>query len=135
MIDHLKNRFDHINIAGSFSPPFRELTKEEKRVIIDDIKKSEARVICVGLGTPKQDSWIKEHKSEFSGALFIPCGAIFDFFGGRINKAPSFISKIGFEWLYRLFSKDFKRLFYRYTFSNIYFMAHFFLQITRLKKY
>jgi len=135
MIDHLKNRFSHINIAGSFSPPFRELTKDERKEIIDNIKKSGARVICVGLGTPKQDNWIREHKSEFPGSLFIPCGAIFDFFGGRIKKAPSFISKIGFEWLYRLFSKDFKRLFYRYTFSNIYFMIHFFLQITRLKKY
>ena len=135
MMENLKNKFNHINIAGSFSPPFRELTKEERKEIIDNIKKSGARVICVGLGTPKQDNWIREHKSEFPGSLFLPCGAIFDFFGGRIKKAPSFISKIGFEWLYRLFSKDFKRLLHRYTFSNIYFIIHFFLQITRLKKY
>jgi N-acetylglucosaminyldiphosphoundecaprenol N-acetyl-beta-D-mannosaminyltransferase len=135
MTENLKNKFQHINIAGSYSPPFRELSEEEKNWILEDIRASGARVICVGLGTPKQDNWIREHKSEFPGSLFIPCGAIFDFFGGRIKKAPSFISKIGFEWLYRLFSKDFKRLFYRYTFCNIYFMIHFFLQITRLKRY
>lgn len=135
MTENLKNKFNHINIAGSFSPPFRELTREEKNEVIRNIKQSGARVICVGLGTPKQDNWIKEHKSEFPGVMFVPCGAIFDFFGGRIKKAPSFVSNIGFEWLYRLFSKDFKRLFHRYTFSNIYFIIHFFLQITRLKKY
>jgi N-acetylglucosaminyldiphosphoundecaprenol N-acetyl-beta-D-mannosaminyltransferase len=135
MIENLKNKFQHINIAGNYSPPFRELTEEEKNWVLEDIRASGARVICVGLGTPKQDNWIRQHKSELPGSLFIPCGAIFDFFGGRIKKAPSFISKIGFEWLYRLFSKDFKRLFPRYTINNIYFLYNFFLQITGIRKY
>lgn len=135
MIVNLKDRYHHINIAGSFSPPFRELSSQEKRDVISEIELSGARVICVGLGTPKQDNWIKEHKSIFPGVIFLPCGAIFDFFGGRIKKAPSYISKIGFEWLYRLLSKDFKRLFLRYTVDNLYFLFHFILQIFKLKKY
>ena len=124
----LKTNFDHINIAGSYSPPFRELSIKEKNEVVNNIKKSGARIVCVGLGTPKQDNWIKEHKSKLPGFLFLPCGAIFDFFGGRIRKAPRFISDIGFEWLFRLFSKDFFRLLPRYTIHNIYFVFHFLLQ-------
>tara|TARA_B100000945_G_C20392763_1_gene603184 strand:- start:612 stop:1367 length:756 start_codon:yes stop_codon:yes gene_type:complete len=135
MLFNLKEKYSHINISGSYSPPFRELSLEEKRDVINKIKKSGARIICVGLGTPKQDKWILEHKKEFSGVMFIPCGAIFDFFGGRIKKAPAIVSYLGFEWLYRLFSKDFIRLFRRYTIDNIYFLFHFFLQKTGLNKY
>ena len=135
MEEDLITNFDHINIAGSYSPPFRELSIIEKNDVINNIKKSGARIVCVGLGTPKQDVWIKEHKSKLTGFLFLPCGAIFDFFGGRIRKSPRFISNIGFEWLYRLFSKDFFRLLPRYTIHNIYFIFHFLLQLLRLRKY
>ena len=128
MVQNLKNKYNYINISGYYSPPFRDLSVEEKEEIINKIIASKARVVCVGLGTPKQDYWISEHKSKLPGVLFLPCGAIFDFFGGRIKKAPGWISYIGFEWLFRLFSKDFSRLFYRYTILNIYFLFHFFIQ-------
>ena len=135
MVHNLEIKYPYINISGYYSPPFRELNQTEKDEIVDRIIKSKARIVCVGLGTPKQDYWIYEHKKILKGVLFLPCGAIFDFFGGRIKKAPSLISKMGFEWLYRLFSKDFKRLFHRYTTLNLYFMFHFTLQIFGLKQY
>jgi N-acetylglucosaminyldiphosphoundecaprenol N-acetyl-beta-D-mannosaminyltransferase len=59
----------------------------------------------------------------------VPSGAIFDFFGGRIKRAPAYIQKAGIEWLYRLFSKDFVRLFRRYTILNAIFVMNFFFQI------
>ncbi|MBI88614.1 MAG: hypothetical protein CMG60_00890 [Candidatus Marinimicrobia bacterium] len=135
MVKNLKSQYPYIRIADYYSPPFRPLNKTEKENVIKRIKNSKAKIICVGLGTPKQDYWIYEHKHKIDGVLFLPCGAIFDFFGGRIKKAPKIISYIGFEWLYRLFSKDFKRLFYRYTILNMYFLFHLFLQITGIKKY
>jgi N-acetylglucosaminyldiphosphoundecaprenol N-acetyl-beta-D-mannosaminyltransferase len=128
MKERLELLFPHIKIAGYYSPPFRELTKEEDNAICEEINSLKPDIVCVGLGTPKQDYWIDEHIYKIKGAVFIPCGAIFDFFGGRIKRAPRIISRFGVEWLYRLFSKDIKRLWYRYTIINVIFLWNFFLQ-------
>jgi N-acetylglucosaminyldiphosphoundecaprenol N-acetyl-beta-D-mannosaminyltransferase len=133
MKENLESIFPHIKIIGSYSPPFRPLTDEEDSRICAEINRLQPDIICVGLGTPKQDYWIDEHITKIKGAVFIPCGAIFDFFGGRIKRAPRFIQKSGFEWLYRLFSKDFCRLFKRYTVMNAVFLWNFALQMLRIR--
>ena len=125
----LERLYPHIRIVGYHSPPFREMTFEEDRAICDQINRLKPDIVCVGLGTPKQDYWISDHKEKIRGAVFIPCGAIFDFFGGRIKRAPRIVSLLGIEWLYRLFSKDFKRLWYRYTVMNLIFLFNFGLQL------
>ena len=66
-------------------------------------------IVWVGLGSPKQDVWISEHREKIRGSILIASGATFDFFSGRIQQAPEWIRNAGFEWLYRL-SKDFRRL-------------------------
>jgi N-acetylglucosaminyldiphosphoundecaprenol N-acetyl-beta-D-mannosaminyltransferase len=133
MADNLKIQFPHIRIIGYYSPPFRELTPEEDRTIINEINRLKPDIVLVGLGTPKQDYWIDDHIYEIKGTVFVTCGAIFDFFGGRVKMAPKYIQNSGFEWLYRLLSRDFKRLFYRYTILNIVFIWNFFLQVTNIK--
>ncbi len=129
----LERMFPHIRIVGCMSPPFRPLSPAEDKAICDEINTLKPDIIFVGLGTPKQDYWIEEHITKINGAVFIPCGAVFDFFGGRIKRAPTFISRIGLEWLYRLFSRDFKRLWYRYTVLHALFVWYFFLQLLGLK--
>ncbi|PIE67465.1 MAG: hypothetical protein CSA23_04260 [Deltaproteobacteria bacterium] len=135
MKEKLEALYPHINIVGYFSPPFRPMTDAEDKRICDEINKLKPDIICVGLGTPKQDYWIDEHIYKIKGAVFIPCGAIFDFFGGRVQRAPKVIRKLGIEWLYRLFSKDIKRLWYRYTVLNLIFLWNFFLQEIGRRKY
>ena len=129
----LESLYPHILVVGHRSPPFRPLTPEEDQAVCDEINRLKPDIICVGLGTPKQDYWIDEHIYKIRGAVFIPCGAVFDFFGGRIKRAPNFMSKLGVEWLYRLFSKDFNRLWYRYTILNVIFLWNFFLQLAGVR--
>jgi N-acetylglucosaminyldiphosphoundecaprenol N-acetyl-beta-D-mannosaminyltransferase len=125
----IQRRFPHLNILGYYSPPFRPLTEEEDRAVVTRINRLRPDIICVALGTPKQDYWIDEHVRSIRGSVMISSGATFDFFGGRIRMAPSFIRRSGFEWLYRLFSKDLSRLWKRYTVLNMVFMWHFLLQL------
>ena len=132
MKDFLKTKYPYINIVGYYSPPFRTLTQEEDNTVVDEINKLRPDIICVGLGTPKQDYWIDEHLDIIKGSVMIASGATFDFFGGRIKMAPSFIRKSGFEWLYRLLGKDFFRLWKRYTYYNFIFLWNFFLQILKI---
>ena len=132
MIKFLKARFPKMKIVGSMAPPFRALTVEEDSKLISEINRLRPDILCVGLGTPKQDYWIDEHLYKIRGTVMIACGATFDFFGGRIKMAPPAIRRSGFEWLYRLFSKDFKRLWKRYTIMNALFMWYFALQIINI---
>jgi N-acetylglucosaminyldiphosphoundecaprenol N-acetyl-beta-D-mannosaminyltransferase len=131
----LEEWFPHIQIVGYHSPPFRPLTEEEDRDICDKINRLKPDIICVGLGTPKQDYWIEDHLDLIHGAVFVASGATFDFFGGRIKMAPEFVRNSGFEWLYRLFGKDFRRLWYRYTVLNLVFLWNYLLQLSRLRRY
>ncbi len=133
MKEKLEMMYPYINIVGYNCPPFRPLTKEEDQAICDEINRLKPDILCISLGTPKQDYWIDEHITKIRGSVFVPCGAIFDFFGDRIKRAPEFMTKMGIEWLYRLFSKDFKRLWHRYTVVNFIFLFKFFLQLTGMK--
>lgn len=131
----LEQRFPHIRIVGHYSPPFRELTAEEDQACVDEINRLAPDIVCVGLGTPKQDYWIADHLYKIRGAVLIASGATFDFFGGRVKMAPKIIRQSGFEWLYRLLGKDFKRLWKRYTIMYAIFIFNFSLQKTGLAKY
>ena len=133
MVKNLKLEYPYLNIVGSYSPPFRPITEYEDKQIIDDINFLKPDIILVGLGTPKQDYWIDEHIDSIRGSVMVTCGATFDFFGGRIKMAPKWIQKSCLEWLYRLFSKHFKRLWKRYTLYNIIFLWNFFLQNSKIK--
>ena len=135
MKEFLEEKFPHIRIVGYYSPPFRALTEEEDEQIVKEINDLKPDIICVGLGTPKQDYWIDTHLDKIRGSVLIASGATFDFFGGRIKMAPEFIRRSGFEWVYRLFGKDFKRLWKRYIIMHSVFVSRFILQQTRLKKY
>jgi len=130
----LEKEFPHIRIVGHMSPPFRALSEQEDEEICREINRLKPDILCVGLGTPKQDFWIDEHLEKIRGAVFVASGATFDFFGGRIKMAPEFIRRSGFEWLYRLCSRDFRRLWHRYTVLNVVFLWNFFLQLTGIRK-
>ena len=133
MREFLEKRFPHIRILGHFSPPFRPMTYEEDQALCSEINRLQPDIICVGLGTPKQDYWIEDHLYKIRGSVLIASGATFDFFGGRIAMAPAFVRRSGFEWLYRLLSKDFLRLSRRYILLNAVFLWNFALQVTNIR--
>ncbi len=128
MSEKLKTISPDLTIAGTFSPPFRELTKEEDDAVCKSILDSGANLVWVGLGSPKQDAWIERHRDRLPGCVLIASGATFDFFSGRIKQAPVWIRKAGFEWLYRLF-QDPVRLWKRYTLYNVLFLGALFLEL------
>ncbi|MEP3855627.1 MAG: WecB/TagA/CpsF family glycosyltransferase [Porticoccus sp.] len=132
---YLVSKYPHVRILGAYSPPFRNLTEEEDQVVCNEINRLKPDIILVGLGTPKQDYWIDEHVERLKGSVIVASGATFDFFGGRIKMAPQWIRESGFEWLYRLLSKDFLRLWKRYTYYNLLFLFRFALQLVGVRKY
>lgn len=124
----LKQVSPRLNVAGTFSPPFRELTPEEDDAICRTIIASGANIVWVGLGSPKQDVWIARHRLKLPGCILIASGATFDMFSGRIRQAPAWIRKAGMEWLFRLF-QDPVRLWKRYTIYNLLFAGALVLEL------
>jgi len=111
--NNLKQRFPNLNITGVYSPPFRELTEKEDKAVVDMINKASPDVLWVGLGCPKQQLWMYEHKDKLNASVMVGVGAAFDFLAGTKPQAPRWIRDNGFEWLFRLFTEP-KRLWRRY---------------------
>lgn len=120
--NEIKKKYGDVYIVGKYSPPFRKLTKEEDLQIVDNINKANPDFVWVGLGAPKQEKWMYEHKNNVN-ALMIGVGAAFDYLAGNIKRAPMWMQKLNLEWLYRLI-QDPVRLFSRYLYTNIKFIIY-----------
>lgn len=116
LIAKVKQKYPEIKIVYSYSPPFRELSDGEDRQIAEEMISSRVRILFVGLGCPKQEKWMSEHRGKIP-AVMIGVGAAFDFIAGVKLQAPVWIQKIGLEWLFRLVSEP-KRLWKRYFHHN-----------------
>ncbi|NLL06469.1 MAG: WecB/TagA/CpsF family glycosyltransferase [Clostridiaceae bacterium] len=94
-----------INIVGIrdgyFSP-------EEETDIIETINSSNADVLLVGLGAPKQEKWIYKNKDRLNVKICIGVGGTFDGIAGVAKRAPLFFRKNGLEWLYRLYKEPWR---------------------------
>lgn len=118
--EKLPAQYKDLVIAGMVSPPFRPLSAEEDEAAVRKINEAGADIIWVGLGAPKQERWMYEHRDKVSGVM-IGVGAGFDYYAGTIKRAPVWMQKMSLEWLYRLL-QDPKRLFKRYLVTNFKFL-------------
>jgi N-acetylglucosaminyldiphosphoundecaprenol N-acetyl-beta-D-mannosaminyltransferase len=116
LVQNVQRDFPKVQIAYAYSPPFKQLSDEEDRQVIESINSSRARILFVGLGCPKQEYWMHEHRGKVQ-AVMLGVGAAFDFIAGTKPQAPSWVQKIGLEWLFRLLSEP-RRLWKRYIIHN-----------------
>lgn len=128
----LLEEYPGLQIAGMYAPPFRPLTEEEDKQIIEEINKSHPDFIWVALGAPKQEKWMYEHRNKLDG-LMIGVGAAFDFLAGTVERAPEWMQNLCMEWLFRI-SQDPKRLFKRYLTTNFAFLYHVYKENKRIMK-
>ncbi len=118
--EKLPGEYPSLRIAGMVSPPFRPLTEEEDERELQKMNDAKADIIWIGLGAPKQERYMYEHRGKVNGVM-IGVGAGFDYYAGTIKRAPMWMQKLSLEWLYRLM-QDPKRLFRRYFATNFKFL-------------
>jgi N-acetylglucosaminyldiphosphoundecaprenol N-acetyl-beta-D-mannosaminyltransferase len=128
----LNEQFPALRIGGTYSPPFRTLTPQEDQEVVDMINDSGANVVFVGLGCPKQEKWMAEHRGRVN-AVMIGVGAAFDYHSGVVRRAPLWWQQHGLEWAYRLGSEP-RRLFKRYLVTNTLFLVRFTRQVVLGKR-
>jgi N-acetylglucosaminyldiphosphoundecaprenol N-acetyl-beta-D-mannosaminyltransferase len=133
LVEQVEKRHPSLKIAYAFSPPFRALSPAEDQEVIDAINKSGAKILFIGLNTPKQDFWMAAHRDKIQ-AVMVGVGAAFDFLAGSKPQAPRWMMSIGLEWLFRLASEP-RRLWKRYLKHNPRFVFFFMLQLLGIKRY
>ena len=117
----LEERSGGLRIAGTRSPPFREMSREEEEDLVRDINASGMSVVFVGLGCPKQEKWMFRNRNRVNGVM-VGVGAAFDYHAGTLRRAPRWMQSAGLEWLFRM-SQEPRRLWRRYLYTNVQFVV------------
>ena len=134
LAEKLKARFPKLEIAGTFTPPFRPLTAEEEKQFVETVRAARPDILWVGLSTPKQEKFMAEFLPKLDATLMIGVGAAFDFHSGRVKQAPRWMQRSGLEWFYRLCQEP-RRLAKRYFRNNPHFALKILGQLCGFKKY
>ena len=118
---NLQRRYPGADVVGHYCPPMPPWPEGEDERMLDAIRRSGAHCVWVGLGCPRQERWLYEHRSELPPAMYFGVGAAFNFHAGLVQQAPAWVRAHGLEWLYRL-CKEPRRLFKRYLVHNSLFL-------------
>lgn len=107
-------------VIGAHSPSFGfERNHEECDQIINMINQTDATVLVVGVGAPKQEKWISKYRDEFKRIkLFMALGATIDFEAGTTKRASQLFQSLNMEWFYRMITNP-RRLFKRYIIDDM----------------
>jgi N-acetylglucosaminyldiphosphoundecaprenol N-acetyl-beta-D-mannosaminyltransferase len=118
LVTNLQKRFPALLVAGYSSPPMLPLEDLSlDKALVEELNQSQADVIWVGLGSPKQDIWMAKYRPYLNAPLLIGVGAAFDFLAGTKAQAPKWMRDRGLEWLFRLLQEP-RRLGKRYLVYN-----------------
>ena len=133
LADVLRQR-SGIQVAGTYSPPFRCLTEQEKSEVIARVQAAAPDILWVGLSTPKQERWMYEYKNELSVPVMLGVGAAFDLNTGRLRQAPGWMRENGLEWLFRLLAEP-RRLWRRYLIYGSQFVWNLLLETMKIRRF
>ncbi len=115
----IAGRYPGIVVAGcrdGYFPPADEAD------VIQQVRGSRSDLLLVAFGAPRQDVWVDQHLAELGVKVAVGVGGLFDFFSGRIPRAPLWLRRLGMEWCYRLYQEP-RRLARRYLLGNPVFLA------------
>jgi N-acetylglucosaminyldiphosphoundecaprenol N-acetyl-beta-D-mannosaminyltransferase len=93
----------------------------QEATVLREIRASGAAILLVAFGSPRQDLWIGDHLPELGVRLAMGVGGLFDFYSGRIPRAPQWMRELSLEWIYRLYQEP-RRMWRRYLVGNAVFL-------------
>ncbi len=117
---NMRNIYSGLKVAGAQHGYFSD---DEEEDIIEQINASGASIVLIGMGVPQQEIWIAKNRSKLKAPIIMGVGGLFDYYSGRIPRAPVFMRQTGIEWVWRFLCEP-KRLAGRYITGNIMFLKH-----------
>lgn len=113
-----RRMFPNLRIVGAHSGYFDSTQEQE---VLDEINQSGADILLVAMGVPTQELWLASHRDRLDVPVRMGVGGLFDFYSGRISRAPRFLRELGFEWCWRLLQEP-RRMWRRYLIGNAQFL-------------
>ena len=95
---------------------------EELPQVLARIQAAQPDVLLVAMGAPAQDRWIAQHAAAAGARVALGVGGLFDFYSGRVVRAPQWVREMGLEWAFRLMQEP-GRLWRRYLVGNVSFLV------------
>lgn len=115
----IRARYPECRVAGFHHGYF---DASEEAAVVGEIERSGASLLLVAFGAPRQELWLRDHLLSTGARVAIGVGGLFDFYSGRVPRAPMWMREAGLEWLFRL-SQEPSRLFWRYGPGNLEFLG------------
>jgi exopolysaccharide biosynthesis WecB/TagA/CpsF family protein len=111
---NMQQRYPGLCIAGCQDGYF---ASGEEDMVIERINASGADVLLIAMGAPQQEKWIARNRERLNVSILMGVGGLFDFYSGRISRAPVWIREVGLEWVWRLLQEP-GRMWRRYVVGN-----------------
>lgn len=108
-------------------------SQQLEKAVIDKINASDASILLVAMGAPKQELWLEKYQPQLNVAVGIGVGGLFDFYSEKITRAPLWVRQIGMEWICRLLAEP-KRMWKRYILGNPLFIFRVLIEIMQEKR-
>jgi N-acetylglucosaminyldiphosphoundecaprenol N-acetyl-beta-D-mannosaminyltransferase len=123
-----------IEIAGTYTPPFRPLNSSEEQELLSMVAGCKPDVFWVGLSTPKQERFMAQYIDRLDVQLMVGVGAAFDIHTGSLRDAPQWMKTCGLQWIHRLWQEP-RRLTHRYLRNNPSFLWNVFTQMSGIRSF
>lgn len=128
---NLAEAYPGLVIAGTRNGYFADDQIED---VLEEIRQADPHMLLVAMGVPRQEIWIDKHADSLPRITCMGVGGLFDFLSERVTRAPLWIRKLGFEWLWRMAIEP-RRLWKRYVIGNAVFMGLVAMSAWRPKSY
>lgn len=115
----LTQSYPGLTIAGTRNGFFAHSQTEE---VLSEIREANPHLLLVAMGVPLQEVWIDKHADSLPGITCMGVGGLFDFVALRVMRAPNWMRRTGFEWLWRMMMEP-QRLWKRYVIGNAVFIG------------
>ncbi len=129
--NNMMQRFPELRIAGARDGYF---TTEDEPAVVAEINDSGAAILLVAFGVPRQELWIASRRNELKTPVCLGVGGLFDFYSGRIARAPVWMREIGLEWVWRMLQEP-KRMWRRYIIGNPLFLSRVWRQMRHPERF
>ena len=129
--EQMRRRFAALELAGARDGYFSE---DEEPAVIEAVNASGADILLVAFGAPRQDLWLARHRAALSARVCMGVGGLFDFYSGRVRRAPAWMRELGLEWAYRLLQEP-GRMWRRYVIGNPLFLLRVWRQLQHPERF
>jgi N-acetylglucosaminyldiphosphoundecaprenol N-acetyl-beta-D-mannosaminyltransferase len=119
---NLRARLPGISIVDTLAPRIGLSPSAEEAACVERLAAARADLIFVCLGAPKQELFSDRNRQRLAPAVLVGFGAAVDFAAGTVPRAPTWVSRAGLEWAFRL-GREPRRLAARYLLRDPEFLA------------